>query len=702
LFFCDKIFKIYIVMEPLCKIVAAFVLVIILRTAAFPMDKKITTIYVATDGNDGWSGLYPDANSDKNDGPLATIEGARDKIRKIRSSGSFPDRINVLIRGGRYQISKPIVFTPGDSGPITYASFPGEKPILDCGEKITGWKKTTVNGTDAYVSEIPEVKDDKWYFRQLFVNGKRKKRTSLPEKGFFRIKDVPEMKQKAGLFDGSYSFYCHRDDINQWKNLSDVEVIIFHKWIEERMPVKQFDGKTGLVVSSRKSIMALNKEERYKVENVFEALRNPGEWYLDRQHGLVYYIPEKDETIETAEIYAPRITQAIRLEGNPEENQFVEHLTFKGITIEHTDWVQPDDGKASCAQAAHTIPGVVFMKGSRHCIIQECEIRHCGWYGIEISNGCTDINVNSNNIWDMGAGGIKINGSDAGSPLYNRTCSIVVSDNHIHDCGNVFYSAAGILSMHASDNEFSRNHIHDLYYSGISCGWVWGYSESVSKNNVIENNIIHDIGKSILSDMGGIYTLGVQPGTVIRGNIIYRINMAEYGAWCIYLDEGSSHIIVENNLCAYTNSQVFHQHYGRENIIRNNIFAFGDEGIVSFSRNEKHNSFTFERNILLAEGKPFFVFGYGIDSVCGFSSDLNMFWDISDKDECWGFVNKHNKKISLKQAQQQGYDTHSVCADPGFVDPENFDFRLRSNKSVKPIGFKPFITRSFLEKKHGQ
>ena len=92
-------------------------------------------------------------------------------------------------------------------------------------------------------------------------------------------------------------------------------------------------------------------------------------------------------------------------------------------------------------------------------------------------------------------------------------------------------SAVGILSMHSFGNTLSHNHIYDLYYTGISCGWVWGYADSVSKNNRIEKNHIHDLGHGLLSDMGGIYTLGVQPGTVLRGNLIHDVEKANYGGW---------------------------------------------------------------------------------------------------------------------------------------------------------------------------
>ena len=659
------------------------------------MNTKISCLYIAPNGNDHWSGLYPEPLVDKADGPLATIEAARDKIRKLRVKDNVSGNITVFIRSGRYTIQNTIEFTQDDSN-VTYTNFPGEKVIFDCGLKITGWKKTTVNGISACVAEIPEVKSGKWYFRQLFVNGRRKSRTVIPEgkNNFFKVKDVFDREGKTDLFSGSNSFFFDRGDIKNWTNLQDIEIVMFHKWIEERMPVERVDEKTGFVICSKKTVMRVEKDTRYRIENVFEELKKPGQWYLDRNSGLLYYILEKDQTIDSIDVYAPLTLQAIKVVGDPENNNFVEGFKIKGIIMEHADWIHPYGENASCSQAAYRVPGVVFLKGCKNCAIEDCEIRHCGWYGIEISDGCSQIEIRGNRIWDMGAGGVKINGGDARSPALLRTHSIVISDNHIYGCGNVFYSAVGILSMHSANNLISGNHIHNLYYTGISCGWVWGYSENVSKDNIIENNIIHDIGKSLLSDMGGIYTLGVQPGTVIRGNTIYNLEKSEYGAWCIYLDEGSSHIIVENNLCAFTNSQIFHQHYGRENIIRNNIFAFGEEGIIGFSRKENHNSFTFERNILLTDRKPFFIFGYGCQDAGGIISDLNIFWDISARKVEWGIIKrKQDKKLSFEDAQKRGFDMHSFFVDPGFVDPVKLDFSLKTEDSVKSIGFKIFKTK---------
>jgi parallel beta-helix repeat protein len=184
----------------------------------------------------------------------------------------------------------------------------------------------------------------------------------------------------------------------------------------------------------------------------------------------------------------------------------------------------------------------------------------------------------------------------------------------------------------------------------------------------------------ILSDMGFVYTLGVQPGTVIRNNYCHDAAHFEYGGWGIYLDEGSSHILVENNIVFRTTYGGFHQHYGRENIVRNNIFAFGRDAQMLRSRNEPHISYRFNRNIV--------YFSQGDDTLMGhmengnFDFDKNVYWRTDGNNLI--FDNK-----TLAEWQGAGHDRHSIVADPKFAAPEEGDFTIADGSPAREVGFKP-------------
>ena len=687
-------------------------------------------LYVSPDGNDAWSGRLAEPNTAGTDGPLVSVGEARSRIRGAKGSHLYKHQelsyaglagpLTVWLREGRYPVTEPLVFGPEDSAPVTYASYPGETAVIDGGERITDWSIEEVNGCTVWVANLPEVAEGKWHFRQLFVNGERRARPRLPKQGLHRMEDVPGMPLPASWGNGGQTgFVCAEGDVKPFTNLGDVEVVYVHFWIEERSPIESFDPASRLVTMTRPSRSALvgshgSQLADYYLDNVYEALGEPGEWYLDRAGGRLVYLPMPGETPEETEVYAPRCLQLLALKGDTDGARFVEYLRFKDLTFRHTDWRHPDasdgaefigpsgdDGKlfsrrhrrgntAGGSQAASDVPGVIFMESAHHCSIEDCTIEHVGWYGVQVADACHGIRVVGNTIRDLGAGGVKIGGASAQDPPHRRTGNHRVTDNHIHAGGRVFHSGVGVLSMHAHEVAICHNHIHDLYYSGISCGWVWGYAENVSRDNLIEKNHIHDIGQGLLSDMGGIYTLGVQPGTVLRGNLIHDVTKAHYGAWCIYPDEGSSHILIENNVCYRTNGEAFHQHYGRENVVRNNVFAFGGEAQLAHGKVDAwHKAFVFERNIVLTDGVPIFAGGYNCRLADrNHISDLNLFFDVAA--HALTFKDRNaGETVSWDEWQALGHDAHSIAVDPKCADVEKGDFSIAGDSPALALGFRP-------------
>jgi parallel beta-helix repeat protein len=336
-----------------------------------------------------------------------------------------------------------------------------------------------------------------------------------------------------------------------------------------------------------------------------------------------------------------------------------------------------------CPQAAARVPAAVVLSGARHIVFEGCTFAHLGGYAVALKRGCRHNRISGCEMTDLGAGGVKIGETLLREAVAEQTFGNEVTDCHIHNAGRIFHSAVGIWVGQSYKNRLANNHIHDLYYSGISVGWTWLYGKTLARGNVVEYNHVHHLGKlssgdgPILSDMGGVYTVGVQPGTVIRNNFFHDIAGFRYGGWGIYLDEGSSQMLVENNLVTRTTHGGFHQHYGRENVVRNNIFAFGRLQQIFRSPTEPHLSFTFERNIVYwAEGR-LTGSGWGNPRVV---FDHNLYWKAGGGEVRLG------DDLSFEEWQARGLDPHSRIADPLFVDPKHGDFRLKPGSPAAKIG----------------
>ncbi|MEY2430178.1 MAG: hypothetical protein QOJ40_3063, partial [Verrucomicrobiota bacterium] len=492
--------------------------------------------YVATNGNDAWSGHQPAPNWRKTDGPFASLPGALGAIRQWRGkTGDAPRPVTVFIRGGSYCLREPLVLKPADSG-LSLTAYHGEVSVISGGRRIGGWKEATVAGKSLWVADIPEAQERKWLFRELWVNGTRAVRARHPNMGYLSIEGLPDAT--PAWDQGHTRFRFRPGDLKSSEAVSNAEVVVMSRWVESRLPVLSVNEPDRIVSFSKRSVFELAPGDLYYVEGAFELLDKPGEWCLDPQAGKLYYLPRAGERLNQIEAIAPVLMQAVRFEGNPKAGEFVEGVTFQGLTFSHTEWYFPEgfhtgknkplvspEPKAEVggfAQAAVGVPGAVWGEGIRNCVFNQCAFSNLGNYGLELAGGCASNRIIGCEFSDLGAGGVKIGETAIRENAAEQTRGNEISDCHIHDGGKMFPSAEGIWIGESPDNRIAHNHIHDFYYTGISLGWTWGYGKSLTTNNAIEFNHVHHIGVKadgdgpILSDMGGIYTLGIESGTVIR------------------------------------------------------------------------------------------------------------------------------------------------------------------------------------------
>ena len=631
--------------------------------------------YVSTEGNDKWAG-----NSISK--PFATIQKARDVIREIKKQGGLTKPVTVYIRGGLYELSETLVFAPEDSGtesfPITYAAYKDEKPVISGGRKITGtWQdyKGKIK-----VCTIPQIKEGKWNFRQLFVDDKRQIRARIPNDSYYKIEEPLDEPT------GKKAFKFREGDFKNWHCLNDVEVIIFHSSNESRLLISELSEEERVVVFSGPIGGALVKgrhRNRYYVENVLEGLDQPGEWYLDKHTGKLYYWPV--DTSQVLQLRAPVLNQIIRFEGNEEEEEYVQYINFVGLTFSDAAYMLPEEGIPTLSEMGDIYrPSAITLEGARFCIFRNNCVRNVGTYALEVTGD--GIQIVGNEIYDAGSGGII-------TRSYGKHRN-VISYNHIHHCGAVFHGAVGI---NADDGRGSISHnlIHDISQSGIYTHHQTTDFHESGRNNqqqdlIIEYNEIYDV-MQMMNDGAGIFVHG--SNVMIRNNVIHDVYSYGKGAsgWGIRLGFETRDSRLENNL-VYKTREGLHIWHGNGNIsIENNIFVDSEWCLVNISnpKDRRHENVKFRRNIFYYTRTDVDLFKIGGERSLPVESDYNVLWNPAGciwlSPVIWGM-----RGIAyFEDWQKQGFDTHSIVKDPLFADKANDDYSLKSNSPAFKVGFKP-------------
>jgi hypothetical protein len=545
--------------------------------------------YVAPGGDDG----HPGTKSE----PFKTLDRARDAVRELIARG-LTRNVTVHLRGGTYRIGEPVVFGVQDSGSdefsITYAASPGEQPVISGGRPIGGWQ---ANPDGTWTASVADVASGKWRFRELFVNGRRAQRARHPDSGYLRlVRSGPDRRT---------SFEFKPGDVRSYDDVADVEVVYLHDWSISRVRARSVDESRHTVTLAQPIgaggrgfwlICGFEQHPRYYLENSAAFLDAPGEWHLDERRGVVSYRPRPGETIAAMEAVAPVARQLLVVRGDPESGRPVRNLHFVGLRFEHCAFPLPAGGYAGIQAAFHQYRGgeagdrsrteltpAVFFELAERCRFADGGVAHTGGSAVGFGRASSNNTLVGNRITDVAGNGVMVGENKQrqvdGKPWWQAVpgqaaSKNLIKNNLIEGCGRVFYGAVGIWVGLANHTTIAHNEVRDHPYTGVSVGWMWNPTPTPCKANIVENNHIHHV-MQILSDGGGIYTLGRQPGTVLRGNVIHDVplNAGRAESNGMFLDEGTTDMVIENNVIYNVVRSPLRFHKATVNLVRRNILV---------------------------------------------------------------------------------------------------------------------------------
>ena len=624
-------------------------------------------------------------------GPCTTVASAVERVREKRRNGSLERGASatIVVRPGRYVLDRTLRLGPDDSHLHFLGSGMGESVLTDL-RPLPPFERMSDGCWSASLASASAVD-------HVFVNGRRANRAASPNRGYYYMRDaVGEFRApETGRFeDGSRrAFYAYPADVADVAALSptdrsNVVVRVYQSWSTLETRLTAVDVASGLVVNEPSGGWPYffwgDYEPRYRLENFRTALDMPGEWFHDTNGQCLLYVPRGDERIETAQAEVPTLDCLIVLEGQP--GHPVEDVTFSDLGFEGS--ARRQARSYYHGQGALMAGEAVRVSQARRIAFERICVRRTAGYAISFDQDVSDASVKASLLENLGAGGVRICGSAT-----NPIARVTVSDTIMRSGGHVFPEGVGVLMQHARNCTIEHNDISDLHYTGISMGWTWGYAPTEVRNNRIAFNRIRQIGHRVLSDLGGIYTLGDCAGSEIVGNWISDVrgyNYTGWGAHGLYADEGSANMVFASNLIVRTDTPYVHQHYGRDNIFANNVFWGSSLGGVLRSRDEPHVAFRAERNIFCNWNADECAIGGARLQDCPVTNVVfrSNLWHPASALATNDFFG-----VSWEQWRSWGQDASSVVADPLFADPAHDDFRLMEGSPAHDVGFVPFDYR---------
>jgi len=673
-----------------------------------------------------------DQNSGNLKSPFKSIEKARDAIRMLADSEQEKD-IVVFLMGGEYKFTETLVFNVMDGAPeghsVVYKAYQNEKPVITSAISISGWEPVkdfpeelpaSARG-NVWVADIPDYGNGPWYFRTMY-NGDQLLTRAVSEK-FVPANFIPEPYLKY-RYEPELRSVLHFPDgaVKNWSNLVDAELAAGRNMIG----FSAVDERMGVAILNNYSTYSLGKRDdqkfkSYWIENVIEALDQPGEWVINSATGKVYYWPENGSPGDF--ITAPCLDELIRVEGVNEPGIDgdipVRGLIFEGLTFrmsKKAEWTIDDKYIQHGWSLFDKNNASLRFRGAEDCSVISCTFSNTGANAIRLDLYCQGILIKDNHLYDIGSNGIYLCGYGPGLKDVNKGNELV--NNQIHGLSRTV-RGRGILIWQSGSNIVRNNRIYDNVshaitisgvrprYFGIYDGhkWITDYEDfkelrnlqenmrtirwqevgepasyqeiwplAHARDNIIEDNEIHDVMLTA-GDGNAIYLSGAGTGNIIRRNLIYR-----YNAWAIRTDDDQDGTIMTDNIIVGKGFKLKHT----LNRIENNIMIDGGEGNIVIMTNSPDCSVV--SNVFI-DGLYFFSNNNFSPTYEDHSKrllvDKNLFYSIKSEDPA-GF---------LSNSQKNNYDISGVVGNPGFRDYQKGDFRLKADSPLHQLGFKEIDTR---------